>query len=858
VKHDHLDDARGKRLDAGRAGPLVDAAALVADGSDFDLLSLSSSLSSDDERAVADELAVVARIAQAHRKLHQVLPQPEPGSDTVPFAASWGHLDLIEVVGRGSYGTVYRAWDPHLDRLVALKLFHGARNPEAVMREGRMLARIRHENVVTVHGADVYNGIAGIWMEFVHGHRLDQIVEQQGPLTAKDATVVGVAVCRALEAVHGAGLLHCDVKAQNVIREPSGRIVLMDLGAGRSTIPEDDGTSKLQVAGTPRYMAPEVFDRGDALPQSDVYSVGVLLFFLVSGRFPVDGRTLADIRRGHLEGRRVQLKDVRPDLPEPFVQDVTRALNPTATARQATPGELEAGLHGVSAALQPAPAPVVSRGRRNWIVASAAVLAVALGASVWWLTRGAPPAGGSDQPRTVAVMPIRNLTGDAAKAYLADGLTEVLISNLARVKGLRVPSSSASAAFRDRNEPSAVIGEKLGVEMLLAGSILEAGDRARMVVQFIDARSDTVLWSEEMTADAADSKDLMTVQGQVARLVAHRLNIALSGSEDRALQQTSVDPRAQDAFLRGLVESASKLDADIPIAARHFREATTLQPEFAAAWAQSAMIELRMAQFASPDRRAEHVGAARTMATRALAIDPNTPAALVALGTAQFYYDWNFAEAERSYDAALEIDPSNVVAQQYLSGLLSALNRVNEAIAVAEESVRLEPLMPTRRTNLGMMYYYGRDYPRALEQMEQALRLSPGYPLAYAGMSRIYTATGRHSESAAALERALTSGRNMAWLAELGCIYTAAGRRGDLRRVQSELAERARRGEHVSLDHSAHVAAAESRIDDGFRALEESVASREPDALWLLVDPRLDAFRRHPRYIQLLKQAGLQ
>jgi eukaryotic-like serine/threonine-protein kinase len=847
VKH----EPHGGR-DAEISGPLIDAAGLVADGSDFDLLSLSSSLASDDDRAIADELAVVARIAEAHRKLHQVLPPPEEGSDRVPFASSWGHLDLIEIVGRGTYGTVYRAWDPRLDRQVALKLFHGARNPEAVMREGRMLARIRHENVVTVYGADVYNGIAGIWMEFVHGRRLDQIVEQEGPLSVEDATRVGLAVCRALVAVHGAGLLHCDVKAQNVIREHEGRIVLMDLGAGRSRLEEEDGTSKMQVAGTPRYMAPEVFDRGSAIPQSDVYSVGVLLFYLATGRFPVDGKTLADIRRGHLEARRTPIVDYRADLPATFVKTVTRAIDPSPGARHATPADIETDLLDV---------PLDDEDDRSFaervgvktIAAAMALIAVTLAAVGWrFATSGVPAPSAA---RSLAVLPIRNLTGDASKAYLAEGLTEVFISNLARVRAFRVPSSGAVAPFRDNREPSTEIGKKLGVELLLAGSLLDAGDRARVVVQLIDARSDSVLWSQEMTPPASE---LLSIPGEIARLVADRLSIGLSPNENRALAKRQLDSRAQTAFLRGIVEAWSGLDSRIAPAAEYFREATTLQPDFADAWAAWAMIELKLAQFAAPAQRAEHVASARTLASRSLSLDPNQPSALVAVGTAQFYYDWDFAAAEQSYRAALESNPSNVEAQAYLAGLLAATNRVDEAISLTQQSVRLEPLVAVHVKNLGVMHYYARDFKRALEYEEQALKLTPGYPLSYFGIGRIYAAQGRYTEAAEFIERALAASRNMAWLPELGCVYAAAGRKDDLRRVEAELEERARRGEYASLDHAAHVAAAEGRLDDGFRALQQAVANREPNVLWIQVDPRLDAFRSDPRYIQLLKQARLQ
>lgn len=848
MKHEPLDGARGGSIGDG-GNRLLTAAGLVADGSNFDLLSLSSSLVSEEDRAIADELAAVARIAQAHRKLHQVLPEPEPGTGTVPFAASWGHLDLIEVVARGSYGTVYRAWDSRLDRQVALKLFHGARNPEAVMQEGRMLARIRHENVVTVYGADVYNGIAGIWMEFVHGRRLDQIVEQSGPLGVEETVRVGVAVCRALHAVHGAGLLHCDVKAQNVIREQGGRIVLMDLSAGRETFADEDATSK-QVAGTPRYMAPEVFDRGSAIAQSDVYSVGVLLFYLSSGKFPVDGKTLNDIRRAHLEARRARITDYRPDLPQPLVRSISRAIDPTPTARHATPSELETELVCIPQHVEPA-APRPSIGWKT-IAASIAVLAAIAGALIWSV---ATSTSTTAPTKLLAVLPIRNLTGDASKGYLADGLTEVLISNLARVRSIRVQSSGAVAEFKDRSEPSSEIAQKLGVDVLVAGSILGAGDGMRLVVQLVDAQSDSVLWSEEFSAG---SKDLFAMPGAVARRVAERLSVGLSGEETRALAAKQIDPGAQDAYLRGLVQASSRLDSGIAPAIEYFRQATTRQHDFADAWGHWSILELRQAQYADDRARLQHLAAARTMAARALSIDAHSPVALVALGTAQFYYDWDFGAAERAYRGALEVEPSNVNAQQYLSQLLSATNRLGEALALAEEGIRLEPTSPARFTHLGMMYYYARDFDKAMQQMEYALRLAPGYPTALTGISRVYAARGDYAQSAAYLERAIASGRNFAWVSELACVYAAAGRTDDFRKIQAELETRENKGEHRTLDHVAHLAALDGRLDEGVAALEQSVVHREPAVLWLAVDPRLDAYRSHPRYIELLKLTGLQ
>jgi serine/threonine-protein kinase len=317
------------------ADPLVDVAASIADGQTPDWTTATRDLSSEEERGVADELELVARIAAAHRQLHQLLP-PVAAAEAEPFAdrTRWGHLDLLEVVGRGSYGTVYRAWDTRLERLVALKLFHRAPNPDAVMLEGKMLARVRHENVVTVYGADIIDGVAGIWMEFVHGRTLDQIVKGQGAMPAREAATIGADVAKGLAAIHGAQLLHCDVKAQNVVRESTGRVVLMDMGAGRVIADASDDDQLSDITGTPRYMAPELFETGTpATRATDVYSLGVLLYYLASARFPVEGKSVNELRQAHAAGRVEPLDRARPGMPAPYLALVS----PADAARRATP-----------------------------------------------------------------------------------------------------------------------------------------------------------------------------------------------------------------------------------------------------------------------------------------------------------------------------------------------------------------------------------------------------------------------------------------------------------------------------------------------------------------------------------------
>ena len=498
---------------------LLNAAGRIADGDQVDWASITSSLNLAVDREVADELAIVAQIAAGHRQLHELLPSsPSTPTDLIPDRARWGHLDLLNIVGRGSYGIVYRAWDTRLERLVALKLFHGAARPDAVMEEGRMLARVRHENVVAVYGADVIDGVAGIWMELVHGRTLDTVVHASGPLSARETAAVGIDIARALTAVHAAGLLHCDVKAQNVVRESGGRVVLMDFGAGRLAPEMRDEDQSFDVAGTPRYMAPELFATGaSATRESDVYSLGVLVYFLVSGKYPVEGRTFSELRRAHEAGVSRSLRDLNPALPAALIDAVAGATEPDPAKRFDSAAKVQAML--VSAVTAPDVTPPAQSVRWQLVVSALALLALV---SAMWLTRPLPAA--LFAPNSIAVMPLRNLTGEPAMQSQTDAVTETVVAHLARIPGLEVASPERVTAARASSEFEREIATTLRVRYLLVGSIVQSDGRIRINVMLNDPRAGRTVAATEIERT---SSTLLSVRSEVAKWVALRLGLTV-------------------------------------------------------------------------------------------------------------------------------------------------------------------------------------------------------------------------------------------------------------------------------------------------------------------------------------------
>jgi serine/threonine-protein kinase len=324
--------------DAARLLALAEA---IADGRPLDWADAESALETPADRALVRELRLLAGLADAHRSAGAVHDEPEPqrSGDTL---TQWGVLEIRERIGSGTFGTVYRAWDPRLAREVALKILRG-RETDAdgrAVEEGRLLARVRHPQVITVFGADRIDGRIGIWMELVHGQTLEGLLRDRGPFSAREAASMGAELCAALAAVHRARLVHRDDKAQNVMREAGGRLMLMDFGAGEDLA----SAPHRNHAGTPVYMAPELFDGAKASPRSDIYSLGVLLFHIVTGEYPVTGATTAAVREAHVRRERRRLIDLRPDLPRAFVHAVDCALERDPGDRFETAGAMERAL----------------------------------------------------------------------------------------------------------------------------------------------------------------------------------------------------------------------------------------------------------------------------------------------------------------------------------------------------------------------------------------------------------------------------------------------------------------------------------------------------------------------------------
>jgi TolB-like protein/Flp pilus assembly protein TadD len=866
----------------------------VADGRPVDWTLAESTPLSAAERSLLDELKVLEDLHRLHRSatLGSAPAPKQRDADTVhldkspkagapdngdtnvvttstattPIPRTWGHLEIRSVLGVGGFGVVYQAWDPQLASEVALKVLTSetAEAGATVIQEARLLARVRHPNVVSIFGADRSAGQVGLWMELVRGRTLKQLVKQQGVFGAREAALVGLDLTRALAAVHGAGLVHRDVKPHNVMRDDSGRIVLMDFGAGIE-LNEPSDASQRKYVGTPLYMAPELFGRHEPSTQTDLYSLGVLLYHLVTGGYPIEGPSVDEVELQHIRGQRRRLRDARPDLPTEFVRIVERAIDPDPHRRYESAGAMEADLarfvvqdNGAATPAGEMPARMLPPRRRWNRVAIAIAVAVALvTAGVSTLAfRAWRRATVSTTPllRSLAVLPLRNVSGDPEQDYFVDGMSELLTADLSGVSALRVTADSAMARYRGTKKSASEIGHELHVDGIVEGSVARSGDHVRVTIQVIHAGTNLSVWGASFDREASDA---FRLQADITRTLVSELRAALTAGERKRLEQTYVaNPQAQDLYLRGRF-LINTYDRDRLVEARGFLErAVELDPNYALAWTSLARTYALLQELGviTPEQ-SRPLGTAA--ARRALAIDPSMFEAQSQMAEALFKFDWNWVEADAHYKQALEANPSFSQGRWQYARFLAAAGRVDDAVAQARRAEESNPLSTDAKDAVAITLFYQRHYDEAIAKADEELALDQTKQGGHVIRARALAGLGRFDESVSALQEALRlSGGRPAVLAELGRVYAVMGRRADAEAILTRLTGPTAPGGYRDEQDAAYLRLALGFHDEAFRGLEQAVSRRSERILWLRVDPRVDALRAEPRFRQLVMRIG--
>lgn len=785
-----------------------------------------------------------------------------------------GRYRILEELGAGGMGVVYRAQDERLPRVVAIKILATERWSDAdsrrrFEREARLLSRLNHPNIATLHDFESSDGLELIVMELVPGRTLAEVL-LAGPLAEAEALRIGSQLAGGLAAAHASGVLHRDLKPGNLKLTPDGRLKILDFGVGKGVHTAEAGsdddtiTRGQEAVGTLAYMSPEQV-RGDPVDaRADVYSAGCVLYEMITGRRPHGDLQGYALMHAILNEPPLAPRALRPDVSPACEALVLRALEKPPAQRTPDARTLAAEIAAVTAAdplpaasqVRAAPSRSAPRARRwSWRLAGAFGLVASL-AIGWFVLRGAVAPGAATAGRTMlAVLPFENL-GSEDGEFFSDGLTEEMITELGRLTPdrLGVIARTSAMHYKGTRKTIRAIGRELGVEYVLSGSVRRADRRVRIAAELSAVQDQAQVWSETFERDLAD---VFEIQADVARRIADVLAVKLVPGWPRPGGRAPTrNVEAHDAYLLGRYEWNRRSEDGLRRAIEHFDRARTLDPRFARAWAGLADAHLLLGTYGFEPRETA-LPRARDAAERALALDDRLSDAHASLGLVAEELDRDGSEAERHYRRALELDPGNATARQWLAGLLTVSGRVDDGVRELERAASLDPRSIAIHSDLAATLYYARRHRESAAQCRRALGLDSTFVPAWNTLGLALWQAGDHREAVGAWQHALAhSGASPADTAGLALAYARGGPDSIWRWMLDWL--RARAGS-TSVSPYA-VATAYAALGEADAAIEwlELAFRQDPSALATLgLDAMFDPLRDDPRFQSLVARTRL-
>ena len=745
-------------------------------------------------------------------------PSIEPGTVL-------GRYRLVERIGEGGMGEVWRAHDDNLDRDVAIKmLLRGVLGDntrrERFRREALVLSRLSHPGVATIFDFDARNGRDFLVMEYVAGGTLESRLAK-GPLPLNTVMTLGAEIGDALDNAHRHGFLHRDLKPGNIALTVDDHAKILDFGLAlllSSSTATGRMTQPGMIVGSLPYMAPEQLfgDAGDG--RTDVYALGVMLFEMITGQKPF-------------------IKD----RPESLMFAIVNTAAPSVRALRAeTPDALDrliAQCLRKSPAERPATAAVVSQTLRG--------------------IRDGAPSGALPMPareviRAIAVLPLRNVSNDPSQEYFADGLTESLISDLARNKALRVISRTSVMTYKGGSKPIPEIARELNVDAVLEGSAHLVGKRVRMHVQLVLARTDDTLWAERYDRELEDVFDL---QSELAASIAREVSVQLAPAEQSAGQErAAVNPEAHLEYLKSRHSFFAGSPQAIEVALRYARRAVELDPGSALAWSAVAdSLIFRAARGAASSA----VAAVEAMAaaTKALELDPSLAEPHFSVGMIKSFTG-DVAGGMLQFRKAVQLSPGMAAAHGMLARSLYAYERYDEALESSNKAVSLDPLSTLMRGGLGDAYYFSKDYEKSVFHYRMSIELDGRTDAGHTGLARSLEMLGRFDEARAHYETGLRLSGVAGGTFGLAHVEAAVGNETGARQMLSQLMQD-RSTKIVTAWGIAVLHASLGDVDDAFKWLDVAVAEKAPGLMVLRAHPRLEPIRQDPRYQALVDRLGL-
>jgi serine/threonine-protein kinase len=734
------------------------------------------------------------------------------------------HYKILEKLGEGGMGVVYKAQDTKLDRIVALKFLpkHLLCDESAKTRfvhEAKAASALNHTNITTIYEIDEVEGECFICMEYVEGKSIKELIKQK-MFSIEEILNISIQIAEGLNVAHKKGIVHRDIKSDNIMLTDEGLVKIMDFGLAKLK-----GVSKLTKTGTTlgtmQYMSPEQVQGIEVDQRSDIFSFGVVLYEMITGQLPFKDEHEAAIIYSIINETPEPLARYKANVPDGLQRIVDKAMEKNRDLRFQHVDDLRTDLLKIKRELE---------------------------------TSSVLPSAKKPQP-SIAVLPFTNLSADKEQEYFCDGMAEEIINALSQVEDLRVVARTSAFSFRGKEIDIREIGKKLNVQALLEGSVRKAGNRVRITAQLINVVDGYHLWSERFDRDLAD---VFAIQDEISLAIVDKLKVKLLGDEkEKMLKRYTQNLEAYDLYLKGRYHWNRRTPEALKKAMAHFEQVIQKDPEYALAYAGLADCYSMLAQvYVLPPKEA--FPKAKALASRALEIDETLAEAHTSLAFMLSCFDWDWAGAEREFRRAIELNPNYATAHQWFAmGLLVELGRTSEAIEEIHKALELDPLSLIINTSAGFVYLNAGREDKAVEQAEKILDMDPTFIGAYLILVDVNERRRKYDE---AVEEGLKGYSFVGFLSQHEVVslreaYASSGWTGYLRRLVEIMQSKAEQGQ-VLYYMIASLYAGLDETEKAIECLEKAYEEHDFNLSGLLVDDDFEKLRSNPRFAQLIKKMG--
>ncbi len=749
------------------------------------------------------------------------MPEREKLTTGSTFAARY---QIIEELGRGGMGKVYRVVDKKLNKEVALKLINAEvssddRTIKRFSNELRLARKISHKNVGRMFELMEDGGTHFITMEYVAGEDLASFIRRSGKLAIGKALSIAKQVSEGLEAAHRLGVVHRDLKPGNIMIDKMGEARIMDFGIARSL--EAKGITATEVMiGTPAYISPEQAEGQDVDQRSDIYSFGIILYEMVTGRLPFEGNTPLSVCMKHKAELPPNPRKIDPQIPENLSRLILKCLEKDREMRYQNAGELLSALDSVEVG-KPKEEQIIHKKTEN----------------------------------AIAVLAFTDLSQEKDLEYFCDGITEELINALTKVKQLQVASRTSSFQFKGAGYDISAIGKKLNVQTVLEGSLRKAGNRIRITAQLVNVADGYHLWSEKYDREM---EDIFAIQDEISLAIVGKLKVQLLREEKEALVKRHTDNiDAYHMYLKGRYFWNKRYEGGLQRSLEFFNQAIALDPAYALAYAGIADSYNLLGLYSWLPPKVAY-SRAKTATEKALEIDDRLGEAHASLGWIRCFFDWDWPAAEREFKRAVNLNPNYATAHEWYSLFLAVGQRFNEAINEIKQAQELDPLSLIVNAIEGVILYLAREYDKALGQLRETLEMDPTFSVARLYQGEVYLGQAKWKEAIEAFQKvtALSPESTFA-VGSLGSAFGMSGQKDDALKMTRRLAE-LEKDRYVSPLYRAMISLGLGEKDQSLDYLEEAYLERESYLAFLGVWPHFDSLRSSPRFGALLEKIGLE